>query len=155
LHASQGGPAIGGAGEPSELAGRPLAGLIDRWDPTREVATHARSVVPAVPDEDRRLLVDAAWLHDIGYSRRCTGQDFIPWTAPGTSCRSELPRTWWEPWGNHSCARSEAEERGLASELATFLAPWEALMDACADMTTGPTGRGVSVEDPLAEILER
>jgi len=97
VHASQGGPAIGGAGEPSELAGRPLAGLIDRWDPTREVATHARSVVPAVPDEDRRLLVDAAWLHDIGYSRRCTGQDFIPWTAPGTSWQSGPQLIWWEP----------------------------------------------------------
>jgi hypothetical protein len=58
---------------------------------------------------------------------------------------------------HHSSARFEAEERGLASELETFPAPSEALMDALAyaDMTTGPTGLGVSVDDRLAEILER
>ena len=79
------------------------------------------------------------------------------WTVPDTSCRSGLRRTWWEPWRTNSCARFEAEERGLASELETFPAPSEALMDALAyaDMTTGPTGLGVSVDDRLAEILER
>ena len=58
---------------------------------------------------------------------------------------------------HHSCARFEAEERGLASELETFAEPSEAVMDALAyaDMTTGPTGRGVTVEERLAEILER
>jgi hypothetical protein len=45
-----------------------LDGLSDRWDHTREVAARARSVAAAVPDEDRRLHVDAAWLQDIGYS---------------------------------------------------------------------------------------
>lgn len=58
---------------------------------------------------------------------------------------------------HHSCARFEAEERGLAGELETFPTPSEAVMDALtyADMTTGPSGLGVSVEDRLAEILER
>ena len=58
---------------------------------------------------------------------------------------------------HHSCARFEAEERGLAGELESFPVPSEPVMDALtyADMTTGPTGRGVSVEDRLAEILDR
>jgi hypothetical protein len=58
---------------------------------------------------------------------------------------------------HHSCARLEAAERGLASELATFLAPSEALMDGprLRGYDHGATGLGVSVEDRLAEILER
>src|SRR5664279_3952795 len=88
-------------------------------------------------------------------AQRSAGRDFMVWTVPDTSCRSGLRRTWWEPWRTNSCARFEAEERGLASELETFPAPSEALMDALAyaDMTTGPTGLGVSVDDRLAEIL--
>ena len=58
---------------------------------------------------------------------------------------------------HHSFASYEAEERGLTAELATFAAPSAVVMDALAyaDMTTGPTGRGVCVEERLAEILER
>lgn len=71
-------PGSDDAGEPSEVARRLLAGLSDRWDHTREVAARARSVAAAVPDEDRRLLVDAAWLHDIGYSPEVSRTGFHP-----------------------------------------------------------------------------
>jgi len=55
-----------------------LARLGDRWDHTREVAACALSKAAAVPDEDRRLLVDAAWLHDIGYSPEVYRTGFHP-----------------------------------------------------------------------------
>ena len=78
MQANRDGPAVRDAGEPSELARRLLAGLSDRWDHTREVAARAQSVATAVPDEERRLLVDAAWLHDIGYSPEVVRTGFHP-----------------------------------------------------------------------------
>ena len=157
MHANRGGPAAGGAGEPSELARRLLAGLSDRWDHTREVAARARSVAGAVRDEDRRLLVDAAWLHDIGYSPEIARTGFHPLDGARYLMSIGASGDLVGAVAHHSCARFEAEERGLASELEAFPAPSEAVMDALAyaDMTTGPTGRGVSIEDRLTEILER
>ena len=76
VHAMRPGQTVGGAGDPQELAHGLLAGLDDRWDHTREVAARARSVAAAVPDEDRGLLVDAAWLHDIGYSPQAARTGF-------------------------------------------------------------------------------
>ena len=154
MHANRGGPAAGGAGEPSELARRLLAGLSDRWDHTREVAARAQSVAAALANEDRELLLDAAWLHDIGYSPAVSRTGFHPLDGAryllSIGASSDLVGA----VAHHSCAVFEAEERGLASELQAFPAPPEAVMDALAyaDMTTGPTGRTVTVEDRLAEI---
>src|SRR5664279_3414831 len=79
VYPNRGGPALGGVDDPQGLARRLLAGLSDRWDHTREVAARgARSVAAAVPDENRRLLVDAAWLHDIGYSPEVCRTGFHP-----------------------------------------------------------------------------
>jgi putative nucleotidyltransferase with HDIG domain len=157
VHANPGGPAAGGAGEPSELARRLLAGSGDRWDHTLEVAACALSVAAVVPDEDRRLLVDAAWLHDIGYSPEVSRTGFHPLDGARYLMSVGASADLVGAVAHHSCALFEAEERGLASELETFRAPSGAVMDALAyaDMTTGPTGRGMSVEDRLEEILER
>jgi len=159
VHANRAGPATGGAGEPSELARRLLAGLNDRWDHTREVAARARSVAKskAVPDKDRRLLVDAAWLHDIGYSPEVSRTGFHSLDGAQYLMSIGASADLVGAVAHHSSARFEAEERGLAGELETFPAPSEAVMDALAyaDMTTGRTGRTVTVEDRLAEILER
>ena len=142
---------------PSELARRLLAGLGDRWEHSREVAARAQAVAAAVPDEDRRLLVDAAWLHDIGYSPEVARTGFHPLDGARYLMSMGASADLVGAVAHHSCARFEAEERGLAGELETFPAPSEAVMDALvyADMTTGPTGRGVSVEERLAEILDR
>ena len=157
VRANRGGPAVGDAGEPSELARRLLAGLSDRWDHTREVAARAESVGTAVPDEDRRLLVDAAWLHDIGYSPEVADTGFHPLDGARYLMSMGAPADLVGAVAHHSCARFEAEERGLETELEAFPAPSEAVMDALAyaDMTSGPTGHTVTVEDRLAEILER
>jgi len=157
VHANRGGPAAGGAGEPSELARRLLAGLSDRWDHTREVAARAQSVAAALANEDRELLLDAAWLHDIGYSPAVSRTGFHPLDGARYLLSIGASPDLVGAVAHHSCARFEAEERGLASELEAFPAPSEAVMDALAyaDMTTGPTGRGVSIEDRLTEILER
>jgi len=132
-------------------------GLSDRWDHTREVAARAQSVATAVPDEERRLLVDAAWLHDIGYSAEVSRTGFHPLNGARYLRSIGASPDLVGAVAHHSCARFEAAERGLARDLEAFSAPSEAVMDALAyaDMTTGPTGLGVNVEDRLAEILER
>jgi len=158
VHANRGDPAFGaGAGAASELARRLLVGLRDRWEHSREVAARAQAVAAAVPDEDRRLLVDAAWLHDIGYSPEVARTGFHPLDGARYLMSMGASTDLVGAVAHHSCARFEAEERGLAGELESFPAPSESVMDALAyaDMTTGPTGLGVSVEDRLAEILDR
>lgn len=147
----------GAASDPQELARRLMSGLGDRWDHTREVAARARSAAAAVPDEERSLLVGAAWLHDIGYSHEAAQTGFHPLDGARYLQSVGAPMDLVGAVAHHSCARYEAEERGLATELKAFTAPSEAVMDALAyaDMTTGPTGHAVSVEERLAEILER
>jgi hypothetical protein len=57
----------------------------------------------------------------------------------------------------HSGARFEAEERGLVDALAEFAPEDGPVLDALtyADMTTGPAGQRVDLEERIAEILER
>ena len=57
----------------------------------------------------------------------------------------------------HSGARFEAEERGLVDALAEFAPEDGPVLDALtyADMTTGPAGQRVELEERIAEILER
>jgi hypothetical protein len=58
---------------------------------------------------------------------------------------------------HHTGARYEAEERGLTDELGEFPAPDEATLDALclADLTTGPDGNRVTVDERISEILGR
>ncbi len=58
---------------------------------------------------------------------------------------------------HHSGARFEAEERGLVDAWAEFEAGDGSLLDALtyADMTTGPAGQRVDLEERIAEILKR
>ena len=61
---------------------------------------------------------------------------------------------------HHTGASIEAEERGLADELAAEFPIGDADLSALAaltycDMTTGPDGQPVDVEHRIAEILTR
>jgi len=57
----------------------------------------------------------------------------------------------------HTGAVFEAEQRGLADELAAFAEPSSELLDVVtfADLTTGPDGAEMSVTQRLSEILVR
>jgi hypothetical protein len=58
---------------------------------------------------------------------------------------------------HHSGARFEAEERGLVDELADFPVEDGPVMDALtfADMTTGPAGQLMTLDQRVDEILRR
>ena len=107
---------------------------------------------------DADVLVSAAWLHDIGYSEEVSDSGFHPLDGArylrDLEWRSEVVVL----VAHHSAALIEAEERGLQGELlAEFPLEPSPSMDALwyCDMTTGPQGESVSVEERLTEIRER
>jgi HD domain len=129
-----------------------------RWAHTQGVAAKARRMPAAIPDEPGTLEA-AAWCHDIGYSLALVDSGFHPLDgarylrdvvdADGIVCRLVA---------HHSCATVEADERGLAKDLlAEFPPPPAELLDALTfcDMTTGPDGGSVSIDDRIADILDR
>jgi putative nucleotidyltransferase with HDIG domain len=129
-----------------------------RWAHVRGVAAQARSLAPMLGD-DADLLEAAAYLHDIGYAPDLAKTGFHP--LDGARYLRDVEHA--DPRlcnlvAHHSCAGIEAEERGLADDLAReFPKVGAVLEDALAycDMTTTPTGHVVSVQDRLSEIIDR
>lgn len=102
-------------------------------------------------------VVEAAWLHDVGYASGVALSQFHPLDGARW-----LQGRGWDAGvvglvAYHSGAAVEAEERGLSVELAVFCAPEPAELDALtySDMTTSPVGEPVSVQARLADILAR
>ncbi len=100
----------------------------------------------------------AAWLHDVGYSPEidCTG--FHPLDGARYLRGLGAPPRLCALVAHHSAAVVEAEVRGLADVLeAEFSADRSFVSDVLtyADMTTGPFGQRVTVDERLGEILER
>ena len=129
-----------------------------RWAHSRGVATQARTLAPIL-GKDAGLLEAAAWLHDIGYSPDLVDTGFHPLDgarhlrdvhhADEMLCRLVA---------HHSCAITEAEERGLRRVLLReFRRPPRELAEALtySDMTTSPDGNPLTVHDRLAEIGTR
>jgi hypothetical protein len=133
-----------------------LAGLGDRWSHVQGVAAQAHRASAALPPEDRPYLIAAAWLHDVGYAPRLNRLGFHPLDG-ARYVRQQGQERLASLVAYHSGARFEAEERGLVEELAEFAPEDGPLLDALAyaDMTTGPAGQPVDLEERLAEILER
>jgi hypothetical protein len=129
-----------------------------RWAHVQGVARQARSLAPILGD-DADLLESAAWLHDIGYSPDLVVTGFHP--LDGARYLRDEQHAHAVLCGlvaYHSCAVHEAEDRGLAGELAAEFAPANLLLsDALTycDMTTTPDGLPVEVESRLSEIQAR
>lgn len=142
-----------------DLARRLLAEpLPTRWAHTEGVAWAARTIAHAV-GADASLLIDAAWLHDIGYApdlamtglHPLDGARYLQMVAESDTLLCRLV-------ANHSCAIVEARHRGLVHELAEEFPAVDGLVaDALTycDMTTSPNGRSVPVEERLREIVAR
>ena len=146
----------------SEAARKEAARLLgtssDRWDHVVGVAAAARAVVDVVPPEDAELLVAAAWLHDIGYSPEIADTGFHPLDGARHLRSLGAPPRLCSLVAHHSAAVVEAKVRHMRAMLLAEFPPEESIVaDALtfADMTTSPTGRPVTVDERLAEILER
>jgi hypothetical protein len=137
-------------------AERLIAPLGDRWSHAQAVGDKARVVAGVLSAEDADLLVAAALVHDVGYApslnrlgfHAVDGARFL--RAQGQERLARLV-------AHHSGARFEAEERDLAEELAAFPVEDGPVMDALtfADMTTGPTGQVMTLNERIEEVQRR
>jgi hypothetical protein len=137
-------------------AERLIGPLGDRWAHVQAVARQAGRVAAAFSPEDGDVLVAAALLHDIGYAPSLNRLGFHP--VDGARFLRGLGRERLACLvAHHSGARFEAEERGLVDELAAFPAEEGAVMDALtyADMTTGPAGQPMTLDQRVDEIMRR
>ena len=129
-----------------------------RWAHVQGVADTARTLAPIL-GKNADLLTAAAILHDIGYAPTLATTGFHP--LDGARYLRDVEHA--QPMlcrlvAHHSCAIIEAEERGLAGQLAREFRPApHNLADALTycDMTTGPDGQRMPVEQRLADIRAR
>lgn len=141
-----------------QLAAELVGPLGTRWLHVKAVAKCATEVGREfVGEEMRAVLVTAAWLHDIGYSPEIGHTRFHPLDGARYLRDEGWPETIVNLVAHHSGARFEAEQRGLAAELAEFPFPDGPLLDALAlaDLTTGPSGERLTYDERIAEILRR
>jgi hypothetical protein len=133
-----------------------MAPLGDRWLHVQAVAGEARSVGLVLAGEDRKVLVAAAYLHDIGYAPSLNRLGFHP-VDGARFLRQHGHERLARLVAHHSGARFEAEERGLLDELAAFPVEDGPVLDALtfADMTTGPAGEAMTLQERIGEILRR
>jgi hypothetical protein len=133
-----------------------LGGLGDRWFHVQGVVRKAREVSRTFGHTDGDHLVAAAHLHDIGYAPelRGTGAHQIDGALYVRSFGHERLAGL---VAHHSASRFELNLRGLADRLAAF--PNEASDVTAAliycDLTTGPSGSPVSLEERIAEVVQR
>lgn len=122
-------------------------------------ATSARaSILRHLPIESRQLLAIAGVLHDIGYTPDLADVGFHPIDGARFLRSDGWDETIVNLVAHHSCAVIEAERRGLLDELNGEFPRNDALPhdELCfCDMTTGPAGQLMTVEQRLADIKER
>jgi hypothetical protein len=129
-----------------------------RWAHVQGVADTARTLAP-IFGRNTDLITAAALLHDIGYAPSLADTGFHP--LDGARYLRDIEHA--DPMlcrlvAHHSCAMIEAEERGLADVLAREFKPTPRnLADALiyCDLTTGPDGQRMTIEERLTDIRAR
>jgi hypothetical protein len=128
----------------------------NRWRHVQGVAAKAQVVGEAFEGDDREYLVAAAHLHDIGYAPalHVTGLHQLDGALYIRSLGHERLAGL---VAHHSEARFELGLRGCASSLDEY--PREASSVSAAlvycDLTTGPTGLPMTLDERLADVYER
>ncbi|MFQ6170961.1 HD domain-containing protein [Oryzobacter sp. R7] len=126
-----------------------------RWRHVQGVAARAAALSQSIDAEDP--VVQAAWLHDVGYApaaqdsglHALDGARYLVGVGASPMVISLV--------AFHTGAEFEAEERGLAEELATVPRPDQSLLDALilCDLTVSPSGDPATVNSRLDEIVSR
>jgi len=135
---------------------RLIAPLGNRWAHIQAVARQARRAAAVLSAEDGDVLVAAAFLHDVGYAPSLNRLGFHP-VDGARFLRAHGQERLACLVAHHSGARFEAEERGLVDELVAFPVEEGSVMDALvyADMTTGPAGQPMTLDQRVDEIQRR
>jgi hypothetical protein len=127
-----------------------------RWRHVRSVGRRAAWAASKLSLCDD--LVAAAWLHDVGYAAGLIDTGFHPLDGARFLRRWGVEESVVRLVAHHSCARIEAEVRGLGEVLAAEFSPGDPLLADVllyCDMTTGPGGDYVRPADRLVEIRGR
>jgi putative nucleotidyltransferase with HDIG domain len=128
-----------------------------RWQHVQAVAQRAAQLSPTLPLADRPVLVASAWLHDIGYSPTVIDTGFHALDGARYLQRLSYSTTVVRLVAHHTGAIFEAAQRQLVDELADFAPVEGPVLDALvtADLTSGPAGQPMTVDDRIEEILSR
>ena len=143
-------------GEARSLARDFLAeALPRRWSHVQGVAAQAERVATDL-GLDRRLLVSAAWLHDIGYAPQLASTGFHPLDGAVMLAASGWPDRVVALVAHHGEARVTAGALGLEVDLLAFPREEGPLTDALvyADLAAGPDGRRMSLRDRLDAMAD-
>lgn len=134
-----------------------VGGLHPRWEHLSGVGRCAEALAER-SDLVTLDVVLAAWLHDVGYGPAVKTSGFHPldgarYLRDEVGVSDEVVRL--VAW--HTGAAFEAEERGLADELAEFGRPDAQALDVLTmiDLGVSPTGEPIRDVDRVAEILRR
>jgi putative nucleotidyltransferase with HDIG domain len=143
---------------PAELAAQLLAEeLPSRFAHVAAVALRAGEVSRAL-GLDEAVMVAAAWLHDIGYAPSLVDTGFHPLDGARHAASVGYDEGVVSLIAFHTGATVEAELRGLLEQLITDFvqpAPDRLAVITYCDLTVGPGGQRVSVDERLDEILDR
>ncbi|MGW6441696.1 HD domain-containing protein [Lentzea sp. NPDC055074] len=133
------------------------AELPRRWAHTAGVARRAERVARVLPEEERELLVAAAWVHDIGYATELEDTGLHSLDGARYLRRAGVADRICGLVAHHSGAAAVAGLVGLAEGLEEFTDQRGRLRDALwyCDMSTGPDGQPTTVQGRLAEIRQR
>ena len=138
-----------------DIAGALLWPLGRRWRHVQAVGALAESIAPAF-GEQGPVLMAAAYLHDIGYAPELALTGFHPLDG-ARHLREHGHETLARLVAHHSGARVEARLRhlhGFEDDFPFLDSPLDQALTYC-DLTTGPDGRRVTLQDRLAEITDR
>lgn len=132
-----------------------LGALEPRWSHVRGVAEVADRITTL--SGCGRAVVDAAWLHDIGYAPTVSRTGFHPLDGATFLAEQGFAKDVVGLVAFHTGAEFEARERSLVRELNRFHRPDQDDLDALilADLSVSPRGLRVHPEDRIAEILGR
>jgi putative nucleotidyltransferase with HDIG domain len=147
-----------GENEARGLAERLLAvALPQRWRHVQAVAAEASRICDEV-SVDRRVVVAAAWLHDIGYAQAVADTGFHPLDGArylrALSWDDEICRL----VAHHTDAVSQVPAPELGDQLRAEFAEVDGLARDVlwtADATTGPNGERFTLEERITEIAAR
>lgn len=120
------------------------------------VASRAELLASGIGTDDRRTVVAAAWLHDVGHASRLqsTGLHALDGAR---FLESRFPPRIVALVAHHSGARHEAQLRGLGENLDGYPRERSRVADLLTycDLTTGPNGEHVDVAARFADVERR
>ncbi len=135
-----------------------LADVGTRLAHSRAVATQADRACQLLEPPWATALVDAAWLHDIGYAPVLVDTEFHPLDGARWLRANHWPDAVCCLVAWHTRAGQEARLRDVLPQLEAEFPPPPAPAQAAltwADLTSSPTGELCTAEDRVADILAR